>query len=479
MPLFYGRFVTRRLAPFAPWSAVLLLLGLLALARPVDHDESQYVAAAVLAGGRLPYRDFAYLQTPLQPLLFAPIAWLAGGGAWIALRLANAVLGALTLLLVARAARAAGATPAMALAAALLMGACDIFLFSAAAARNDMLPAALLSGALVAVLAPSTRGRALLAGLLLAGAAAAKLSYAAPALAYGAYALADRARRPLWLALGALPVALLVGALAAAAPEAFAFEVIRFPHAGPADWYARANPAKLTLVAKALDAVKFMALGPALLALWFGWRGRSPVLVLFLLAGALASLAPFPTWRQYLLPLLPPLFIQLARAWSAVPPGRALRIGTAIFVGAGLSVSAEAVIGGARQGLAMHRAARESAAIGAAWRGAGAEGPVATLSPHYLPAAGLAIDPLFAAGPFYFRGEGLLGPAAEGRLHLLSAARVANAPLGPILTGAEPQGDPALVAAAHARRYRAVPVHGTRFTLWLPPKPLARAREAS
>ena len=51
-----------------------VLLCLLAIARPVDHDESQYVAAATLSGaGLIPYRDYAYLQTPLQPLLFAPI----------------------------------------------------------------------------------------------------------------------------------------------------------------------------------------------------------------------------------------------------------------------------------------------------------------------------------------------------------------------------------------------------------------------
>lgn len=479
MPLFYGRFVTRRLVPVALWSAVFLLLALLALARPVDHDESQYVAATVLAVRGLPYSDFAYLQTPLQPLLFAPVAMLAGGGVWIALRLVNAALGVLTLLLVARAARVAGATRTMATAAALLMGACDSFLFSAAAARNDMLPAALLSGGLVAVLAPPTRGRALLAGLLLAGAAAAKLSYAAPALAYGAYALADRARRPAWLALGALPAALLVAALAAAAPEAFAFEVLRFPHAGPADWYARANPAKLALLTKAFDVLKFLALGPALLALGFGWRGRSPMLALFLLAGALASLAPFPTWRQYLLPLLPPLFVQLARSWSVAAPSRPLRIATAIFVGAGLSLSIEALLGAARQGLAMPRAARESDAIGAALRGTGAGGAVATLSPQYLPAAGLAIDPRFAAGPFYFRGEGLLDPAAERRLHLLSPATLPTAPLGPVLTGAEPDGDAALAATARARGYHPIRVDGTRFTLWLPPKPLARARKAS
>ena len=54
---------------------------LLALIRPLKHDESQYVAAAVLtAHGQMLYCDFAYLQTPLQPFLFAPLAWLFGAG---------------------------------------------------------------------------------------------------------------------------------------------------------------------------------------------------------------------------------------------------------------------------------------------------------------------------------------------------------------------------------------------------------------
>ena len=42
--------------------------------RPIDHDEGQYVGAVAMMRFGLPYRDFAYLQTPLQPLLFAPLA---------------------------------------------------------------------------------------------------------------------------------------------------------------------------------------------------------------------------------------------------------------------------------------------------------------------------------------------------------------------------------------------------------------------
>jgi len=464
LPPLYGRFVTAYRLPL--WTLVALLLALLALARPIDHDESQYVAATLLAARGLPYRDFAYLQTPLQPLLFAPVAAIVGGQAWIALRLANAALGLVTLLLVERAARRAGASETAAFAAALLMGACDSFLFGAATARNDMLPATLLAAAL-ALRPESGRREALLTGLVLSAAAAAKLSYALPALAVGGDALLRRERRAWWIAAGAVPMGLLVAGLAMAAPAAFWFEVITFPIQGPGEWYARTNPAKLSQAAKALDWLKFLALGPGPIALIVLRRVRAREPWLLLIAGIVASLLPVPTWRQYLLPMLPPLFVGLALAWSVAPPGRGMRIATAILVVAGLSLSIEALLGAARAGLPMLGAARDGTAIGAAYRAAGGRGPVATLSPQWLPAGGLAIDPRFAAGPFYFRGRGLLTPAAERRMGLVSVERLAQAPLSAVLTGAEPEADAALAAAARARGMRAVAVPGTRFTLWL------------
>ncbi|MBN9940449.1 hypothetical protein JND29_15310, partial [Listeria monocytogenes] len=76
----------------------------------------------------------------------------------------------------------------------------------------------------------------------------------------------------------------------------------------------------------------FFALGPALLALVLVrrrlmWPGVVEWLVL---AGLVAALLPFPTWRQYLLPVLPPLFVVLALVWDRAPPGRGLRILTVV-----------------------------------------------------------------------------------------------------------------------------------------------------
>src|SRR4051794_19118216 len=95
------RFVPRRTA-FA-FAALALWLIAIAFVRRLSIDESQYVAATALtARGLLPYRDFAYLQTPLQPIVFAPLQWLFVGYLLLATRLANALLGLLTILLVFR-----------------------------------------------------------------------------------------------------------------------------------------------------------------------------------------------------------------------------------------------------------------------------------------------------------------------------------------------------------------------------------------
>src|SRR5881628_3280352 len=100
--------VPRRTA-FAFAGLTLWLVGI-ALVRPLSVDESQYVAATALtAGGLLPYRDFADLQTPMQPFVFAPLQWLFAGHLLLAMRLANALLGLVTVMLVYAAGKRAGA----------------------------------------------------------------------------------------------------------------------------------------------------------------------------------------------------------------------------------------------------------------------------------------------------------------------------------------------------------------------------------
>ncbi|RMB27462.1 4-amino-4-deoxy-L-arabinose transferase-like glycosyltransferase [Sphingomonas sp. PP-F2F-G114-C0414] len=460
-------------------AALAIILITLALLRPVDHDESQYVAAAALtAHGLLPYRDFAYLQTPLQPYLFAPIAALAGAWTWPALRIVNALLGIATMACVHTAARTLGAKPKAALACAALFATCDILLFSIGTARNDALPAALLAAALSLIARAqtrdATRNRALLIGLLLAAAAAAKISYAFPALAYGLYALIHRRHRPGAILLGTLPVIVFVAWSYTTSPAGFVFGTLTFPARGPAEYYA-SRPWKMSLPAKAIDSLKFLALGAALPALILVARdaSRRRAIGLFealILAGLVAALLPFPTWRQYLLPVLPALFVRLSLIKR---PGRPWRVALGVFAIAGLAPSIAALA--SPDGLSLAQALREGRTLGRALDRRGIGSPIATLSPQMLPAANRLPDPVFATGPFYFRSTSLLDPQQERALHLMSRTRT-RVTGAPILTGGEAADtsgdaslDHALAAWAIRSGYRSVAVPGTRFTLYVPP----------
>jgi hypothetical protein len=488
----------RRLLPVL---GLVALLSMLAMARPVDHDESQYVAAAVLVGeGLLPYRDFAYLQTPLQPLLFGPLAEWLTTAAYPGLRFVNALLGALAVLFVFRASVAGGAGQHIALAAAGLFAGTDVLLFGTGIARNDALPAAMLAGAVWAIVASEgasrTRARAELIGLLLAGAACAKASYALPAAAYGAWALAHRDHRPGWVAAGALlPVALLAW-VAAQAPDAFWFEVFTFPAEAPRQYYEGGRAYKLTLPVRVLETLLYLGLGAALPAAitvaraTFKQRKAASldrVLELLIVAGLTAAILPEPTWRQYLLPMLPPLFVRLARLWARSPPARWERIVFASFVAAGLAPTGIALARAARDGLPMARAIADGEAIGRALDDAGVTGEIATLSPQFLPGAGRLPDPRFAAGPFYFRSSGLISDADERRFHLVSADRLAAERLPPlVLLGGEAAwsaGNPALDAAlervAAPDAIGVLRISGGRFRILIRDPQAARRRASS
>ena len=477
--------MTRLLTPSRLWLLLALALAALAMARPIDHDESQYVAAAVLsAHGLMPYRDFAYLQTPLQPLLFAPIASLGGIWAWPLLRLANALLGAAALGFTYRAARIGGASQRAGLLAAGLFACCDILLFSIGTARNDALPAALFTAALPFIVAAdrgaATKLTAMLVGLLLAAAAAAKVSYALPAAAYGVYALIHRRNLPHFVAIGALPAISLVAGSWWASPDAFTTEVLRFPSLAPAEYYAQAGRLwKLSYAAKAVDTLKFLALGPALVALVLAFRDRYAARRLdaidwLTIAGLVAALLPFPTWRQYLLPMLPPLFVRLALSLDHRPLQRPITVGAGVFAIAGLVPSLLSLTT-----WPMPQAIRDGQAIGDALTRAHVLEPVATLSPQFLPAARRLPDPRFATGPFYFRSLALFTPVEEARFSLVSQARLdqglAVRPAA-ILTGGEgawisgdDRIDARLAAWADHAGYTRADVAGTRFRLYIRP----------
>jgi hypothetical protein len=487
-------------APLCFGGAILLLL-LFAWARPVDHDESQYVAAVALTPHLLPYRDFAFLQTPLHPFLFGPLAFLFEGHLWEALRTANALMAAAVLWLVYRSQRELGVGGATALLATALLAACDSFLFGAATARNDMLPA-LLESAAIWLLArsfarPLDAISAFLIGLLIAGAAAAKISYAVPLAAMTVVALLDtnlrgRATRWRWAALGVLLAALPVALLYLLYPEGFVFGVLRFPTVAPAMWYEGTGQAwKLGVPAKALDLTKFLALGPALVTTYLlardvrrkeaaGGSNRLPCLYLDLLAaaGLVAAFLPSPVWRQYLIPALPPLFVRLGLIFEAERPQQRVLLPLLVSAAVGLAPSLLALVEAGRSGaLPLAQATSEAHRIGGIVRAAGAEGTVAGLSPNYWVDSGLPLDPRFAAGPFVFRTKGLIPPREQRALHLISLdsyrTELRRHPPAVLITGGEPAPvgngltlDGALDRFATDNGYRRISAAGSRFTIY-------------
>ncbi len=460
------RSLAARALPPAAFALMFALFAACAGVASINHDESQYVAAAVLtASGSLVFRDFLSLQPPLHAWLFAPVALAWPEHVFVAMRLATAALAAATVMLVHGATRALGTPSRPALAAAILFGCCDSVQFAAGIVRNDMLPAALAAAALwLAARALRTGGRAawLAAGIALGLAASTKLSYApfgAAGIGFLLWSAPDRrALAPFagGLALGLLPVALCF----AVAPAAFVFGVVTYGATAPFRWYAAiGQAAELGLGQKALDLLVALLSGAGLVALGLvaaaGWRAaRRPggrdrarlFLLAMLAAGAIGAALPTPTHRQYLLPLLVPLFVALGPV-LAMPRGPAERRRVvallAIFGLGGLSGTLGHVAGyvAGGDGLPALVAERDAGWIGARLAARGARGAIATFSPERVVDAGLAIDPRFATGPFVFRSGALLGADAATALDVLIPANLAagldRVPPAAILTGYE------------------------------------------
>ena len=468
---------------------VTLVLVLLAFGTPFNHDEDQYLAASVLAARLRLYSDFLYVQTPLYPLLTAPLTGLVPGWSFLVLRLFSAACGLAALVGVDAAQRRLGVSPRVAQASVLLMASAYVFQYASSVVRNDALPMALLAWAIVfACRGLEMRRRAWLdwsvCGLLLGAAVSAKVSYA-PLLAVTALVLMGRqVRSPVrW----AQPVGFGVGAGVGLSPIAFAyagapgavsFALAGFWAGGPRRWYA-ANGLehRMEPVSKLLYGLGDLALGPALAALAVVLvyrlreaRRQAPssaaagMLDLMIAAGLLAAFAPSPTFKQYFAPLLAPLFVRLGLAarggWPAW--GRAgLALGGAMGVCLlGLKLG-PAVWTGRWPAVIV---ARENRWVGDTLRRAHAAGPVVTLSGHAVLDSGFALDPRFAGGAMVYRSADGFDPELRRRLAIVGpsslTADLDAAPPAAIVTGYEPSGgdtrvdlDAGLRAYAAARGY--------------------------
>ena len=389
------------------------------------------------------------------------------GYSFIALRIATALAALATLWFVWRCQRRLGVSESTAIAATTLLALTHSFQFGATVVRNDMLPALLLAGGLNAALAALSGQRRVLlwgvAGAAFGAAVGTKLSYALPAVAVGIFHLLTvwRHRNRASLidatacALGALISFVPVAIIYAQAPAAFVFGVFDYGSQAPFHWY-RLNGLgdRLGIDWKLIDTAAALLRGPAGVALAvvaFAMvrrakrDGRHVLLDLLFIAGLIAALLPTPTWRQYLIPMLPPLFVRLGLAWhEGAVPRRWQRFVVGSFVLTALIglvqpvLWAKRILAGKATPIVM---TREAHWIGARLEAANAEDAIATLAPQVVLDSGFALDPRFATGPFAYRSGDLLSDEQQRAVLLISPRTVdrflAERPPAAIVTGYE------------------------------------------
>ena len=446
-------------------AAACVLLPLLALISPINHDETQYIAAAQLTSdGFVPFRDFLYLQTPYQIYFFAPVFELFERYGFLASRVVTALSGGGALVLAYAALRRLRVDAGRAAICSILLALCHTFVFSVTVVRNDALPALLLSGAMLvaAIQLAETRRSAgriwvwAIAGALLGMAAGAKISYLAPALCLAGFPVGAALVRAipwrtaiLWSTAATIGLALALAPLLwfrEAAPLAFDYGNFGYHAEAPLAWYA-ANGLedRLTLLAKVRDVFLTLIRGPALFALVvYVWlrlasvrarEAQRPILLLIdvlVFAGLVATIAPTPTWRQYAMPLLPPLFVGFGLVWQehCEKGGKVASFAKYAFILA-------AVVGVGQPVFQIWKGTMsddanpliiqsEGAFLAREAANAGLDGPAASLSPEVVLASGLPLDPTFATGPFAYRTGDMIAEPDRNALRITTHSTVAE-----------------------------------------------------
>lgn len=470
--------------------ASALLIGFSIFVRALNHDEGQYVGAIALMRSGWPYLDFAYLQTPLQPLVLAPLSYIPAGWLLLAARIANGVLGFATIVLLTFELRNR-VRPASVLIALGALACTEPFLWGTSLARNDALPMLLLTGAVISLLRSLRKEKPTLqlafAGLLLGLATSAKISAAVPAAGAVLYLLL-RARQLGWKPLMAFAVGALVGLLpcvifAAIAPRQFYFGVFTYSLHAPQQWWSSVGRAQMLQFPNRLARLlRFSAEGVILIGLGaVGFdRRRSEdrrLLDLMIIGGLIGSYLPEPAYAQYLIPLLPSLVPRFALALDTllIRQRRALMLMIVVSCGYGLYYTVQLAIRTLRHGSQLVAAVEQ----GRAAARLSENRVIVTLAPEVIAGGDTRLDRRFVTGPFLYRTFGGLGADALRYGYSPNWQRIDGAleaePPGAILVGAEdrphplhPQGlDGRLVNWARAHGYKAVVLREGGFTLFI------------
>ena len=481
-----GRTIAEGPAGRTVFIAAAVLVAFSILIRAVNHDEGQYVTAIAMMRHGWPYLDFAYLQTPLQPLLLSPLSLLPAGWLLVAARCANGLFGLATLALVYSAIRDR-IEPRSALIAIGAFTCTEAFLLASSLARNDALPMMLEAGGIAALLRAvhdkKNVGPLAIAGLLLGLAASTKLNAAVPAAGAGLFVVIRARRFGLSginaFALGALAGILPIAIFALAAPDRFHFGVFTYSLQAPQQWWkAVGHASDLNPLNRIVNLVQLAFEGPIPFALAAAALDRRRtddrvLLDLMILGGLVGAYMPEPPFTQYLVPLLPPLYARFALAidgpqqrWRG--PILVLTVLGSIggLVYTGVHTARTFKRGGSDLVFAIKQG-REAARLAQG-------GPIATLSPEAFAGSDTNIERGFVTGPFLFRTYGDLSAMAVRLGFSPNWQRMDQAlggqPPTVIVTGREakpwpplfPNGmDAPMAAWAKAHGYTAVPLPGS------------------
>ena len=486
---------------------VLLLLFVRALARPLNHDEHQFIAPAALLlhRGLLPYLDFPFFHTPDLILIFAAL-FATTTHYLLAARAFNAGCAALLLLLlfaftIRRFRAVSEKNWSIGFGVVLLLSLNPFFRFTAGRAWNHDLAVLGVVVAFLAFLRMEKSGRACfwlaLCGAGVGLAAGTRLSFA-PMVAPFALAVLffppRGQKRIVSLALfgGGVALALLpVGLLCAVAPRQFIFD--NFTYNGTINLLYRAAtvPREIGFWNKLSFPFQYFLRSPSDVLLiggfiyfaarpwwrsgWAGWRRDRELTVLMLLLPFIfiGSWAPTPSYRQYYYPFVPFLLIGNIIGLARERPlklrsMRLLWLTVIVSVAEALPSLPSSLGATAASAWPVFRVHETAEAIAALVP----RGRVLTLAPIFPLEAGCDIYPAFATGPFAWRTAPFIDPATRADFGFVAPddldSYLAADPPAAILTGFEHQEyERPVLRYARTHGYSLHPLPG-RGTLWLP-----------
>ena len=513
--------MTRRMIAFGGLKAItgvvwlvagLLALGLLGMTLANRaHNEQMYVAAGyLLSQGQRLYTDFAFVQMPYMPWVYAAVYSVTGASYYLlkAKLVTWACLAGAGWLLTARSQRAGGDTLFAATLLTLFLA--NYYTIKAVEEASNYALPLLLGLVAYVVFLRGVEGRmrlslaAGLAGLALGGAVGTKLYYAMLALPFGLVALRYPRELPFVRRLAQGVGGLALGGLVGLGPVAvyalgdwdrFAFNNLGY-HVLNAQWRLQSGFTDGMTLGSKLDMARDLAINPnyLVLELWLAvalllvgmWRPTAGTLLAAgcSLTALVTAFVPSPLFSQYFAMPVPFLALWMAELYGGADAA-ARRLLTRLALVC--AVAAILVV------LPRHTAAltrlvtpndswagivsvADSRAIRDALDEAGAFDPteplrVATLSPVAALETHLAFYPELATGSFVYRIGDLLTPeqraayvaTSPGTLAALLDARPPSA----ILIGDEGDAEIPLREYAEQHGFRRVEVALDAGELWV------------